>query len=33
MDETPAVGIGGGAAVNPYKEYPLRSITGRCLPR
>ena len=23
MDETPAVGIGGGAAVNPYKEYPL----------
>ena len=20
---TPAVGIGGGAAVNPYKEYPL----------
>ena len=33
MDETPAVGIGGGAALNPYKEYPLRSITGRCLPR
>lgn len=23
MDETPAVGIGSGAAVNPYKEYPL----------
>ena len=23
MDETPAVGIGGGAALNPYKEYPL----------
>ena len=23
MDETPAVGIGGGAAVNPYKEYPI----------
>ena len=22
-DRTPAVGIGGGAAVNPYKEYPL----------
>lgn len=23
MDETPAVGIGGGAVLNPYKEYPI----------
>ena len=23
MDETPAVGIGGGAEVNPYKTYPI----------
>ena len=33
MDETPAVGIGGGAAVNPYKEYPLAEHHRQVLAR